>query len=217
VAWHPLTGPSDLPGFVHHVGDPGWKATLTATVRMETPVLYFYARDEAVVDVTVGFRQGLVTEYFPRAITRPARPVFGSLDKPGFSHTIAWRDVRVQPNARPDLPVEDGPNHYYAARDTDAAPLRVGSEQERFLFYRGAGSFPLPIAATVTPDGAIQVASVGSQQAMTVILFQNRGGRTGWRIHHGSATEMKVPPPAGGVLQTDAGSSYFLLLTFFTV
>ena len=39
-------------------------------------------------------------------------------------------------------------NHYYVARETDAAPLQVGAERERFLFYRGVGRIPPPIAAT---------------------------------------------------------------------
>lgn len=196
VAWRPLTGPPDLPGFVRHTDYRGWKATLTATVRMETPVLYFYATEDAVVDVTVGFRQGLITEYFPQAIVSPARPVPRGLISPGFSHSIAWRGVRIQPGAPPQFPVEAVANHYYAARETEAAPLQVGSEQERFLFYRGAGTFPLPVAATVAVDGGIEVANIGSQTLTTVVLFENRGGRIGWRVHRRIADEARIPPPA---------------------
>src|SRR5687768_14292083 len=42
VRWLPLGGPNDLPCFVERANVPE-KSTLWATVRMETPVLYFYA------------------------------------------------------------------------------------------------------------------------------------------------------------------------------
>src|SRR5829696_2529580 len=49
--WRPLNGPSDLPKFVHTLqgGSRGLrhrvagKESITARVRMETPVLYFYS------------------------------------------------------------------------------------------------------------------------------------------------------------------------------
>src|SRR5208282_15684 len=47
VEWSPLTGSTDLPAFVEHFRDPGFKLGLRGTVRMETPVLYFYdSREE---------------------------------------------------------------------------------------------------------------------------------------------------------------------------
>ena len=49
LEWRPLNGSTDLPGFVHTIQEgakglrhPALKADLAATVRMETPVLYFY-------------------------------------------------------------------------------------------------------------------------------------------------------------------------------
>src|SRR5215207_9751262 len=42
VGWTPLSGPDDLPCFVDRLKfGPKW--TLSGTVRMETPVLYFYS------------------------------------------------------------------------------------------------------------------------------------------------------------------------------
>src|ERR1700674_3808309 len=46
VEWSPLTGAPDFPGFVEHFRDPGFKLGLRGTVRMETPVLYFYSSKE---------------------------------------------------------------------------------------------------------------------------------------------------------------------------
>jgi len=40
---------------------------LAGTVRMETPVLYFYAPRDTIVDVRVRFHGGVITEWFPHA------------------------------------------------------------------------------------------------------------------------------------------------------
>jgi hypothetical protein len=165
---------------------------------METPVLYFYAAHETVVDVSVAFRQGLITEYFPRAIVGPAGPRPVSPITTGAAHTIAWTDVRIQPGVTPAFPVENTPNHYYAARDTDASPLLVGPDRERFLFYRGVGSFELPLRAVVAADGEVGVTNTGSEEIPAVMIFENRRGRIGWRVHRGLTGQVRLAPPTPG-------------------
>src|SRR5882724_8920154 len=64
VEWMPQAGPSDLPCFVQR-SLFNVKGSLTGTVRMETPVLYFYTDRAITVDVSVRFRDGLITEWFP--------------------------------------------------------------------------------------------------------------------------------------------------------
>ena len=175
------------------------KATLAATVRMETPVLYFYAPRETTIDVRVGFTRGFITEYFPRATLKPAvvNTAAGLLE-PGFSSTISWRSVRMTPRAIPAFQTESEPSHYYAARETDAAPLEVGVDivqRERFLFYRGVGNFALPIAAAVGPGDEIVVNSPGREEIPGMMLFENRGGRIGYRVHGGLTREVRLSRP----------------------
>src|SRR5882757_7961068 len=67
VEWSPLSGSTDLPVFVEHFRDPGFKLGLRGTVRMETPVLYFYASREETVSVQVAFANGVITEWYPHA------------------------------------------------------------------------------------------------------------------------------------------------------
>ena len=55
VEWSPLTGSTDLPEFVEHFRNAGFKLGLRGTVRMETPVLYFYDSREETVSVNVRF------------------------------------------------------------------------------------------------------------------------------------------------------------------
>jgi hypothetical protein len=198
VPWRPLTGPPELPSFVHTTRFQP-KGRLTATVRMETPVLYFYSPRETVVDVAVRFRQGLVTEYFPRAYTSPVPWQLGGGFPPEAEHAIRWSNVRVLPGAPPSFPTEGAKkNHYYAARQTDAAPLAVGPDRERFLFYRGVGTFDLPLTAVVRPDNSIAARNTGVDVIPAVVLFENRGGRLGWRVHGELKEHVQLAPPQPG-------------------
>jgi hypothetical protein len=83
VEWFPLDGQRDLPCFVERY-DVGIKPSLAGTVRMETPVLYFYARQPTTIDVSVRFRQGLITEWFPHAAVTPSKIGPSSLRTSGF-------------------------------------------------------------------------------------------------------------------------------------
>ena len=198
VPWRPLTGPPDLPSFVRTTRVLT-KSALTCTVRMETPVLYFYSPQETVVDVSVRFKGGLVTEYFPRASTSPVVFQPGGGIQPQVEHEISWNDVRVQPGATPAFPAEASKNHYYAARNTDAAPLAVGPDRERFLFYRGAGTFELPLTAVVRPGNTVAVGNAGPDPISAIVLFENRGGRIGWRVHRDLKDQVRLAtPPQGG-------------------
>jgi hypothetical protein len=67
LSWNALGCGDDLPKFVNDYGYRGFKWTLNATVRMETPVIYFYSSRDVDAQVKVRFPQGLITEWFPRA------------------------------------------------------------------------------------------------------------------------------------------------------
>lgn len=194
IEWDTLGCKNDLPTFVHDYGYRNFKWRVPATVRMETPVLYFYTARELEAHVKVGFSQGLITEWYPQAINpvdqRSAisdamRRLDGNLNGVdpslrSLTGGIEWKNVKVQPGTDPVLPLERGANHYYAARGTDAAPLTVGNQHEKFLFYRGVGRFPIPLAARVA-EGKISVENRGNAVVPSLILFENRGGRIGYR------------------------------------
>src|SRR5260370_32778267 len=67
IEWSPLTGATDLPGFVEHFRSAGFKLGLRGTVRMETPVLYFYSSRQETVSVKVSFARGVITYGYPHA------------------------------------------------------------------------------------------------------------------------------------------------------
>lgn len=92
------------------------KSRLRALVRMETPVIYFYTPTPMDVSLKVGFPTGRMTEWYPA--------VWESTP-----HLLDWGTFRVDPTKNPSLPKESAPNHYYAAREVDAAPVLVRGQQ----------------------------------------------------------------------------------------
>src|SRR5882672_1967812 len=188
--WNPLSGPSELPSFVYRSSASqcfkGSRANL-ALVRMETPVLYFYSDHDVRASVKVDFPRGCFSEWYPLARTE--------------MQTIEWNGFVAQPGAKEKFPIDRSRSHYYPARETDAAPLSLGDEQkveqEKFLFYRGIGFFDLPLSVRLKDDQVI-VRSAGPDEIAQVIVFENRGGRSGWRIHGPLKGEATIARPALG-------------------
>ena len=194
VEWVPQLGPSELPCFVDRasINAKGW---LPATVRMETPVLYFYSAVDRTVDVRIRFRRGAVTEWFPKAevVPRAVEPL--TLRIPTLEGTIAWKQVKVQPRAAEDYP-EGKSNHYFAARKTDASPVLVGEQREKFLFYRGVGNFAVPVSARLLEDGRVAVTASSGRAVGDVMLFQNTKGTITAQPAQSQAGELTLTPPS---------------------
>jgi hypothetical protein len=199
--WWPLTGSTDLPGFVEHFRNAGFKLGLRGTVRMETPVLYFYDSREGNVSVKVSFSKGVITEWYPHASrVGPAADLFDkSLYQGQADGSIAWDAVTVSPSLRPEFPRQAENSHYYAARMTSATPLRVktptGEQQEKFLFYRGVSAFRVPVSAKLTADGKVQVENNGEEEIPNMILFERRGEKVGYRLNGAVAKETILDQP----------------------
>jgi hypothetical protein len=210
ITWDALGCKSDLPRFVHDYGYRGFKWRLQGTVRMETPVMYFYSSRELDAHVKVAFPQGLITEWYPQAdyeVYQKSRSNgsmyqletnLNGIDTSLRSLTgaIEWKNIWIRPGTVPALPVESDPSRYYAARETDAAPITVDGQQEKFLFYRGVGRFPVPLSARVSGDGRVVVENRGQEPVPGVILFENREGRIGYRNAGAIEGAVTVDAPA---------------------
>jgi hypothetical protein len=187
VEWLPLNGPSDLPSFVEHFRGTGFKVGLGGTIRMETPVLYFYSTHDTTVDVSVSFFHGLITEWYPGAThIEPSSPLENVvLFQQQSSGSISWKSVSVQPSASLAFPQETQPSHYYAARNTNSSPLRISTnnadESEKFLFYRGVSVASAPLSALLLPGGQIEAMNQSSGEIPKLILFERRGEQVGFR------------------------------------
>jgi hypothetical protein len=179
---------------------PFTKIAMLTLQRMETPVIYFYSDEKQTVDVSVDFPKGLITEWYPQATqigpsTIPAPAPIAKADelvhkvgaKPDFTFTsflknhaaresrARWTGLEILPaNQNGDtarsLQQDRSGSHYFAARETDSAFVRVDSsgttncsaEYEKFLFYRGVGSFATPLHVTMNGN-VLTITNTGTE------------------------------------------------------
>jgi hypothetical protein len=162
---------NDLPDFVHGYLPRYSKAgPLGGTISLETPVIYFYTDRPLTASVRVDFPKGTITEWYPHA---------GRTDK-----RLAWDNIKVLPGDTTTLPEEKKPSRYYAARETDSAPVQAKffeenrhiTEVDKFLFYRGVGDFDMPLSVRAAEDGKFAVSWQGKEPGTDLLLVQVRSG-----------------------------------------
>jgi hypothetical protein len=155
---------NDLPEFVHgYLSRLSKKGPKGGRISLETPVVYFYSDRALKASVRVEFPRGTLTEWYPQA-ARTAQ-------------TLVWKEVEVAPGTKEKLPREEKPSRYYEARETDAAPLRAGTEAEKFLFYRGVGDEGMPLTVQALGGGRFTVAWSGPDLTGDLILVQVQAGK----------------------------------------
>lgn len=210
VEWLPLTGSTDLPPFVEHFSGATLKQGLLGTVRMETPVLYFYTNRETTVSVHVSFSKGLITEWYPHASqvypVAAVKPKYANFpvsdwalyqDHPDGS--ISWDSIQLQPRSFADLPSDNSKNHYYAARQTSSTALQVpstkGPQTEKFLFYRGVSNLSVPVSTAIREDGTVVAENLADQSIPATLLFERRGEKLGFRVAQSPASQITLAAP----------------------
>jgi len=228
LEWSPLES-SHLPAFVYNWAQPGIncvpagrvtlvKEEMRTLQRMETPVIYFYSEEERVVDVSVRFPEGRITEWYPQAnrigpSRVPATPVVQRLD--GYAHqaglrsdlTFAsllhneaatgdsrayWNGIRIMPREQnkqleSQLPADKLGSHYFAARQAEAdyiqmearRPTGTAAEVEKFIFYRGVGSFATALRVSISPDSAVILENTGKEplRHLYVLVIEDGKGK----------------------------------------
>lgn len=202
-----LPNNSDLPGFVyHHQADPFAKAFTKSdwlqrygTVSMETPVMYFYAPAETRVSVRVDFPGGWITEWHPHAATAPDEKASqpDSRESKQGGETIRW-EVSLRPGETDRFPRDKLDNPYYFARETDAVPLQTSfvvpaefasepigggdvTQREKFLFYRGVGTFAPPVTVQALGMGKVRVANASGGRVTGLVLATVHDGQLAFR------------------------------------
>lgn len=131
------------------------------TLRLETPVIYFYPPKTAElpldVDVHVRFRGGWLSEFYPKAMAdAPGLGtndfLFGTLT-PETEGSLSWSDLAVGTNG---TPVPTDWHVWTTPRKVASATLTAASgESERYLFYRGVGNIPAPLRVVTDPSRKI--------------------------------------------------------------
>jgi hypothetical protein len=135
--------------------------------------------------VSVGFPSGIISEWYPRA--RWSR------------QGIRWPRVTILPLETATLLQEEAPSHYYPARETDAAIVRCtyqrGAQHEKFLFYRGVGTFDTPVRVGLDGE-AVHVRVTGPDAVASGLLFERRGDAVGFRALDLTAGDTVIDRPA---------------------
>jgi hypothetical protein len=198
--YRPLVG-SDLPSFVFDRKKQttlsqkmqlSEKFSLITKSRMETPVTYFYTDEPMAVNVRVDFPQGILTEFYPPA--RTMNPLVKPDEKvpPVGKSFLDWGQIGLFPQdqiepQRVRIPeVKDG-DHYAAARETDSdvvwfSDRNVGNYMEKFLFYRGAGNFEMPVKMQSIGNDRFAIANNGPEAIRAAFLVQIEGAKV--RLAH---------------------------------
>jgi hypothetical protein len=177
VRWAALSAPSDLPCFVYRLSAQCVKCNATTNIRMETPVIYFYSPRPATVSVHVDLPSGIITEWYPKAGGLPKDTTYGLDGK------IDWGPVQITPATTPEFINDGSDSHYYPARNTDSAALRIDDEQEKLLFYRGVADQGVSLEAQVIDGGKIEIRNAGNASSIPfAVLFENRNGKSGYRV-----------------------------------
>ena len=208
LPWRPLQT-SDLPDFVHDWTKPGLnrfslgmlanKGLMVTLQRMETPVIYFHSSESMSVDVSVAFPKGTITEWYPQAAQiGPSLPSNTNAASGALPESRAvWKNLKLVPSAaqyggRYSLQEDKSGSHYFAARQTAGNLVQMDSqdqtnnvnEAEKFIFYRGAGSFKTPLRVSVDTNNTVTVENTGAEKLSHLFLvsIEDRGFARAGRI-----------------------------------
>lgn len=184
-----------LPYFVYsHTGmgwnyGKGWSRPLqNVTIKMETPVIYFYTSQPFEARVHVGFNGGSISQWFPQRSggeTPPPAPTNMFSGGPGgdidfeknYNGSIEW-NVQVQPPSADDNASVFKPGAtptWLYPRQTDSALVRTkNGDAEKFLFYRGLGNFSLPVKFTLPTDGSLHIENTSGSTIPAMLIFNHQ-------------------------------------------
>lgn len=182
-----------LPAFVSP--GIGGKAGL-AKIRMETPVLYFYPERQQKVTVDVAFTGGTITETFPHSVGGKIEydPATMFMSVPGhWSGTLLPPTDKTAVAGIPSIAETDHLEPYGAAREVPDAWIFQSDlkeipglqiqpqfpQQEKFIFYRGAGGAEIPIHAGMSGDTAT-LTNYSNGLLTFGVALRVRGGMASW-------------------------------------
>lgn len=199
----------NLPHFVHafqgmnNLGPRMSKGMMrplkNVTIKMETPVIYFYSDKPFTAKVQVGFEGGIISQWYPNRTggellpnikkpagfdssrTAPYTPIkTETFEKSGGidfakkrTGSIEWEVDVLAPDADRGLVFKPGEMlNWVRPRNPKANVLKVADEYEDYLFYRGVGNFSLPLTFTVDSKETIQISNTSSDNAPFLFVHE---------------------------------------------
>jgi hypothetical protein len=181
------------------VGYKGLEVPVThVTQKMETPVVYFHTKTPRRVRLRVDFVGGLLTQWYP--VSDLLGPPEGACDGDPLDLTkversfLQW-DVDLLPasgTAPAQMPHVAADDPWSFAREVDAAyvrtlprkgPERMGpTEAERYLFYRGLGTFSLPVTVEAASGARATLRNGGEQPLPAAVAMEVKDGEARYRL-----------------------------------
>ncbi len=178
-------------------GAKGWYRPLAnVTVRMETPVIYFYTKEAFEAQVEVGFKGGSISQWFPPRTSGEVPPTIvrdhrgwpkeeeNLLDfAQPYNGSIRW-DVKVTPPQPDDamryFKTGETPSWIYPRYPDSALVTTKDGDAEKFLFYRGLGNFTLPVTFSSAGNGKVKIENKGADAVGGMVVFENTGSGVRW-------------------------------------
>jgi hypothetical protein len=218
----------DLPGFVYDrlksvaVEDIG--TTSKVVIKMETPVLYFYAPSSLTVHASVGFPSGVLTQWYPGVssflppiewtiATSPPRdgamgPTLATpncIEKYQKNGLLDWGafellGTRPATETLPHAPLDEFTWGY--AREVASNAVRFpDGETEQFLFYRGLSNVELPATTRALGGGRLSIenhATVPLGATFVVDVRSDSGAFNAYSGGVGASATAELEAPAEG-------------------
>jgi hypothetical protein len=128
------------------------------TMRLETPVIYFYTdAKEVTLDVETSFQGGLLNEYYPTAEVsiKDVEPDDSKNMRltAMSSSSLSWKNITITETAtalKTENPI------WLAPREVNSRPIKASNgESEQYLFYRGVAHLNSLIATELDSNGKI--------------------------------------------------------------
>ncbi len=167
------------------------------TLRLETPVIYFYPPKSATgplsVNVDVQFHGGWLTQFYPQATPdapglKKNRFDFGPIDG-STTGRLTWSNLQIGTAGQPpktDEAVWLTPRNVHASVVTMPNELALASsagdgESEKYLFYRGVGNINSPLAVSTDKNKGTLTIKAADEQTGTILASAPIGDL--WLVH----------------------------------
>lgn len=223
-----------LPLFVKNLGLAPFNKGLArqvagVTIKMETPVLYFYSPVPREVEVSVKFHGGSISQWYPDRVDGEPLQGLNTYTLPPFDYAkghegfVRWRVQVLAPGStepRTNPPQAESP-HWAAARVPLANRLRgAKGDVEDFIFYRGVGSFALPVRVTAEPGGRIHVKNTGAKAIPFMFVYEQPDSCSGqsekiwWQgaLAAGQAADLARPGIGGETVESMKSGAFLKAL-----
>ena len=175
-----------LPSFVYHfpgfspdpaIATNGYVNCKDVTIKMETPVLYFYSKVERPVQVHIDFPMGAISQWYPNRSGGEAMPTGSTVDfdKPERIGSIDWKAKVLSPFANDTLTQNQNiPVKWYSPRQTSSNLVKNDQgEIEKYLFYRGLANFRMPFALWFNADGTLSVMNTSKSDIPFIYIYDH--------------------------------------------